>query len=322
MQTQVVSLVMAAIVLSSSIGAAQELQPRILAPGVLTVIPTAEEPEETYSGPVPMVEIVEGMPDLDWMPHFDAKSNTLRERSRSIIFRRVIWNLEFSFKPMRLIEVDVPQPTGKMQRKLIWYMVYRVTNRGYALRPKGAKDPWNHELFSIEEVNYAKRRFFPHFVLTSHEYSKEYLDRVIPAAQQPIQEREKPGAKLHNSVEITKIQIPLSDDRAEHSVWGVVTWEDIDPRIDYFSVYVSGLTNAFRFEDPPGAFQPGDPPGTGRTFTSKTLQLNFWRPGDDIFEHEQEFRFGIPGDAESLARQRTLEKYGIERRLDYLWVYR
>lgn len=313
---------MTTVILLAGSLSAQETRPRILAPGVLTVIPTDEDPEETYSGPVPFVEIVDGMPDLDWAPNYASKSSTLREQARSVVFRRVIWNLEFAFKPMRLIEVDVPQASGKMQRKLIWYMVYRVTNRGYALRPKASKDDWQHELYSIEEVNYAKRRFFPHFVLRSHEYSKEYLDRVIPAAQGPIQAREKPGAKLHNSVEMSKIAIPLSDERSEHSVWGFVTWEDIDPRIDYFSVYVSGLTNAFRFQDPPGAFKPGDAPGTGRTFTSKTLQLNFWRPGDDIFEHEREFRFGIPGDRESLLEQGTLEKYGLERRLDYLWVYR
>ena len=39
------------------------------------------------------------------------------------------------------------------------------------------------------------------------------------------------------------------------------TW--IDPRIDFFSVFVGGLTNAFQFEDVPGGFKPGDPPGTG-----------------------------------------------------------
>ena len=53
--------------------------PRIrpLAPGVLTVIPPETEAEETFSGPVPIVEITQGIPNLTWIPNFDAKSNTL-----------------------------------------------------------------------------------------------------------------------------------------------------------------------------------------------------------------------------------------------------
>ena len=88
------------------------------------------------------------------------------------------------------------------------------------------------------------------------------------------------------------------------TVWGVATWENVDPRIDRFSIYASGLTNAYRWEDPPGAYQPGDTLGKGRKFTRKTLKLNFWRPGDEYYEHEKEFRLGIPGE------------------VDYEWVYR
>ena len=134
------------------------------------------------------------------------------------MLRRTIWNLEFSFKPMRMLQVDVPQPTGRMQRQLIWYMVYRVRNLGNHLKPKGLvtpevvaedRDP-NEEVLSLVEPNvpdpkelYEKfkdytnevefmgrktteLRFFPHFVLHSTEYKKEYLDRVIPAALGPI----------------------------------------------------------------------------------------------------------------------------------------
>ncbi|REK07427.1 MAG: hypothetical protein DWQ37_21050, partial [Planctomycetota bacterium] len=81
-------------------------------------------------------------------------------------------------------------------------------------------------------------------------------------------------------------------------------WEDIDPRGDYFSVYVEGLTNAYRWTDPEGAFKPGDPPTTGREFEQKNLMLNFWRPGDKFREDEQMIRYGIPG------------------KVDYSWVYR
>ncbi len=298
--------------------------PRIrpLAPGVLTVIPVETEPEETFSGPVPIVEVVQGIPNLTWTPNFDAKSNTLEEKAKRAIFRRPVWNLEFAFKPLRMLEVDIPQPTGKMQRKLIWYMVYRVKNKGYALnpQPEGGNDV--HGPHTTQLVNFATRRFFPHFVLRSQDFDKEYLDQIIPAAQAAIQKREKPGVRIQNSVEMTKIKIPLSDDRVDRSVWGVVTWEDVDPRIDYFSIYIRGLTNAFIFADTPGAYQPGDAPGKGRVFRFKTLQLNFWRPGDTSFEHEGEIRFGVPIDSDPIVQQEMLDRFGLEQRLDYRWIYR
>lgn len=303
-------------------GAEDAVSPRTLAPGVLTVIPSSVEEGETSWGPVSIPEIVTGIPNLDWTPNYGPKSQTLLEKAKRVVYRHPVWCLEFAFKPLRMIEVDVPQPGGKMQRKLIWYLVYRVKNVGYDLNPVGAEDRWGQRLFTFEEVNFRTRRFFPRFVLRSLEYDKEYLDRIIPAAQRAIQKRENPGAKLHNSVEITQVEIPLSDERADRSVWGVATWQDIDPRIDFFVVFVGGLTNAFQTEDPPGAYKAGDPPGTGRVYRHKTLQLNFWRPGDPVLEHEREIRYGMPADPDPAAQQQIIERYGLKARLDYAWVYR
>ena len=56
-----------------------------------------------------------------------------------------------------------------------------------------------------------------------------------------------------------------------------------------------GLTNAYRWVDPSGAFQPGDAPANGRKFEYKTLQLNFHRPGDALDEREDEIRLGVEG---------------------------
>ena len=61
-----------------------------------------------------------------------------------------------------------------------------------------------------------------------------------------------------------------------------------------FSVYVSGLTNAYRWGDAAGEYKPSDPILTGRTLYRKTLKLNFWRPADEYFEHEEEIRYGCP----------------------------
>jgi len=293
-----------------------------LAEGVLTVIPPQSDPEESFSGPRAIPEIIHGIPNLDWDSNLFPKSRTLQEMAKQVVFRRPVWNLEFAFKPVRMLEVDVPQPSGKMQRKLIWYMVYRVKNKGQALAPmplSGNEPNGPHETqpFAPQTL-----RFFPHFVLASQDYGKEYLDRVIPAAQRAIQLREGRGEPLLNSIEISRTPIQLSDDRTDRSVWGVATWEDVDPRIDYFSVYIRGLTNAFRFDDPEGAYKPNDPPATGRTFTYKTLQLNFWRPGDVTDEDEREIRFGIPVDNDPEVQQRLLDHFEVPERLDYRWLYR
>jgi hypothetical protein len=339
-------------------GIASAQQPaRQFAPGVLTTIPPAPQAEEMFSGPRPLVELPLAIKDLKYEPKLSSTSETVYERAQGVLLRRTIWNLEFSFKPMRMIYVDVPQGTGRMQRQLVWYMVYRVRNLGNHLRPKGlitpetlaeGKNP-NDEVLELlnpavpeardlydkfkehtSEVEIFGRttdklRFFPHFVLHSTEYKKEYLDRVIPAALAPIKNREFPGRPnqtLHNSLSISEVQIPISDDNNDHSVWGVVTWTDIDPRIDYFLVYVQGLTNAYQFEDPPGAFKAGDVPGTGRKITKKTLQLNFWRPGDTVDPNEEEIRFGCRLDHDPVEQEKILKEYGLDKPVDHIWVYR
>ena len=141
-------------------------------------------------------------------------------------------------------------------------------------------------------------------MLESHEYKKAYLDRVIPVAIQAIQRKEDPNRKLHDSVSIGSKLIPVSGELVDKSVWGVATWEDVEPRIDTFSVFVEGLTNAYRWTDRPEQFQPGDPPTSGRMLEQKNLMLNFWRPGDRYREDERLIQFGIPG------------------KVDYSWVYR
>lgn len=312
------------LVAASVLGAPQIAcaQNRPLAPGILTVIPPDPQYEETYSGPLALSEITAGLPEMDWQPHFTAKSRTAFEQARLATLRRQIWNLEFSFKPMRTIIVDVPQSTGKMQKKLIWYMVYRVRYLGNDLLPEAAKDEWGHELFDSKPVAQEGWTFFPRLMLTSHELGKSYQDRIIPAAKQPIQEREMRGEELLNTVEISRQPIALSTPDAPKEVWGLVTWEDIDPRVTFFSVFVQGLTNAYRPEDAPEGFQPGDPPGTGREIVSKALQLNFWRPGDTVNEVEDEIRFGMPYDADAERQKKVLDAFGLPERVDYLWVYR
>jgi hypothetical protein len=85
---------------------------------------------------------------------------------------------------------------------------------------------------------------------------------------------------------------------------------------------VQGLTNAYRYEDPAGSYKKGDAPGSGRKIYKKTLQLNFWRPGDTVDPHEQEIRYGCRIDPDPEEQARIFKEYGIDRPIDYQWVYR
>lgn len=254
--------------------------PRRLAPGVLITIPPDMQVSETHNRQ-DIVELVSVDPQLAW--------------ARNVDFRRDVYCLQFEFKLPRLITVDLPQPSGRLQRKAIWYMVYRVTNRGGALRPVAEDDgTYRVEAADIPVI------FVPTFYLEAQTPSgeKRYPDRVIPLAKPLIQAREDMAIQFFDSTEIARTL------EVGQTVWGVAMWEDIDPSIDKFSVLVAGLSNAYRWTDPPGAYKAGDPLGQGRVFQRKTLKLNFWRPGDEFIVKESQVRFGQPG------------------MVDYEWIYR
>jgi len=311
------SLALAILAAKSNVFGQVARQPaeRKLAPGVLTTIPLALDPDDTVS--THDVMEIRANPALNWNPEFLAASDTLVGMASQVKFRREIYALEFSFKPMRMIEVDVPTASGGTERKLVWYLMYCVRNTGQTLKPVEGADG----VYSTEPGKGGPVRFVPQFVLESQDRlsdgkpaSKAYLDRVIPAAIEAISRRETPGKMLLNSVEIAEQLIPVSDGRINKSVCGVATWVDIDPRIDFFSVYVGGLTNAYRWTDSPAAYKPGDPPGRGRRFEHKVLQLNFWRPGDELQPNEREFRYGVAPHKSDL--------YGVGDGVAYRWVYR
>jgi hypothetical protein len=288
--------------------------PGEFAPGVLTTIPPSVDREDVIS--IHDVPEIRADQSLAWDPTSTTKSRTLYEMAKDAVFINDVWCLEFAFKPLRMIEVDVPQPSGRVQRKVIWYMVYRVRNTGVGLTGKANEDG------TFETVPQATDdlRFIPELVLVSNDRSagqrvrKAYLDRIVPAALGPIQQREFPRGELFNSAELATEILKIEGGRTQQGAWGVAMWEDVDPQIDFFSIYVRGLSNGIAWTDPAGAFKLGNPPGTGRKFTYKTLQLNFWRPGDDIRESEREIRFGT-------APERA-DFYDSGEGVAYRWVYR
>ncbi len=236
--------------------------------------------ERTIAPAIEKAEAVSWMQKLDELSKLAAAAEVpelgkrawAENRLQNVRLNRDVWGLEFTFKPVRFVTVDIPTTSGQVEQKLVWYLVYRVRN------------------LSDKPV-----RFVPQFVLHSVDADAYYPDRIIATAMDSIREREDPRRQLLNTVQISEAEIPPAAEGEDASVWGVALWRDIDPATDRFSIFVKGLTNAYRIK----TNDQGDWLGYAR----KTLQLNFWRPGDEFFEHEAEIRFGHPGD------------------VDYRWVY-
>jgi hypothetical protein len=288
--------------------------PYEFAPGVLTNIPPALDRDDSIS--IHDIPEIRENKALQWTPTSMSKTRTLFEMAKDAVFTNDVWCLELAFKPLRMIEVDVPQPTGRLQRKRIWYMVYRVRNIGAGLAGKVNPDG----SFVTEPKPAESLRFIPQFVLSSQDrlngkrVDKAYLDRLVPVALEPIRQRELPRGELHYSADIAQMDLKIESGRIAQGVWGVAMWEDIDPQIDFFSVFIRGLSNGYKWTDVPNGYKLGDAPWSGRKYSYKTLQLNFWRPGDEVNETEREIHYG------------PAPKYGYlydsPEGVAYQWVYR
>lgn len=295
---------------------------RRLAPDAINVIPPSVELGETYEGPLdlplatPESELVWGPPKFpENRPHYAPASETLLEMSKNVIFRHEVWAMEIGFKPVRMIPVEFVNADGETETKLVWYLLYYVRYRGGDLLPNLTKDQTGSEFFALPKVGPGRsaRRFMPGFVLHAMALGQRYQSQFIPEALGPIAEKERVGKPIYDSIAIQKVPVRLSTGRESHEVWGVATWIDVDPRTDFFSVEIRGLTNAHRSQiDDDGEL----------VSQQKTLVLNFWRPGDTINEIEDRIRYGVPATTDEKQQNEILRKYGLEERLDHYWVYR
>jgi hypothetical protein len=269
---------------------------RQLAPGVLTVLPADRAADHTVQR-VDLPEITVAQADLAWKPKRAPASTTMVERAKARDARLDVWCLEFAFKPPRRIDVDVPvldRATGELKMRVTpcWYLVYRVKNVGWR-RTVTEDDPTKRSLQTFEKPV----RFMPHFVLESLEGLSDdegptayrgYLDRIVPAAMEPIRRRENPPGKLFDSASIAENELAPDEER-----WGVAVWENVDPRIDFFSIYAQGLTNATRWRPKPAGRDADSGDETDETLES--LRLDFWRPGAAGNEPGDEMTLGYAG---------------------------
>jgi hypothetical protein len=172
--------------------------------------------------------------------------------------REGIWVLEFAYRPVRVIEIELPNK----QRKKVYYLFYRVVNRTGKARP-----------------------LVPQFALVDDD-GRRYEDLALPTAVQKINAKEDPTIRLLDSVQVVG-EIPASTrEGIDEAVYGVAIWPEIDHRADGFQIYVRGLSDAY---------QEVTPPEGGKAFTRyKALRLDFDRPGDERAAHSGEIRPADP----------------------------
>jgi len=268
--------------------------------------------------------------------------------AREVRVARDVWCLQFSFKPVRIVYVDVPNARGNFDRKRVWYLVYNVKNLGPA-EVEGRRTRMNSALGSAvpagDEITLpvtADRtmydlpravpfdvrqqaglfaphpgsaepvRFVPHFVLATHrlvlgtvpvidpgtgttEWHTEttavaYDERIIPLALPAIMRREGMTAMPETTVSISQREIAPGQD-----LWGVAMWTDIDPRINEFSIFISGLTNAYQWGDrtlEDRTLENTARIGEGRVLQRRVLKTDWWRVGDANSLCETQIHFG------------------------------
>jgi len=307
-------------------------KPKVLAPGVMKTIPASPKFSEAFN----ITDVVE-LAEFDWAKNIRFERLTPDEQNS---LKHATWGLEFQFKPPRLIEYESPAKSGKMEKKVAMYLVYNVTNkkwtpesRAAVEKMQGSKDELAGQFpvldsgsaISTKEVvsgkdETVKGKFaiIPEdipispvlqFILATPDNRADiaaqqgYGDQIIPLAIGPIVQREDINRTFETTVSMADRVLKPGE-----TAWGIAMWTDFDPNIKDFSIFVSGLSNAYRWSnkesDMEGAFKKGDVPGTGREMVRKTLKLNFWAPGDARHLMEKEIRYGGNGT------------------VDFEWVYR
>ena len=284
-----VFLTLLAVSYSSKVEAQQAQKPRPLAPGVLKTIPIQQDPESMYASPMPLPGLALDKYDPKTIPVDD----TLYGRAhRVILYRDGVWELEFSFIGLRQAKIAVPDNAGKVENKNFWYMVYRIRNTGKTMSFKKVKDnpAFDHIKHDLkynepldEKIDFRPRFYLEGSIGSDANYKRvSYRDTINPVVVYRIRQMEDPNQRLLDSHQMSKVQFPIAKNDTDPGVWGVAIWEDVDPRIDYVSVFVHGLSNAYKLS-------PQNAPSK-----MKTLQLNFWRPGDVIAEKRDRVKYGIP----------------------------
>ena len=309
--------------------------PRLLAPGVMKTVKPHFEYDETFTDGE-IVEVTSLGAEFDW-----AK---IRFPTQKYTKDYPVTCLEFQFKIPRIIEMDLPTQNGKIVKTPIWYMIYNVTNKPWAEEDATKAEAIQVDLRSSNDLNQLDANveigstlfveetgtdsgcfnfkagestivFTPRFIFASESLlfpkPKHYVvpEQMIPLALPAIIQQEDPNRTFENTVSMSDRNIEPGE-----TVWGIALWKDIDPEVKDFSIYISGLSSAYRWSIDKEDHKPGVI-GSGYSMSRKTLRLNFWAPGAADHLLNKEIQYGVRPTSAS-------PKADEPPPVDFEWVYR
>ena len=267
-------------------------QTNTFAPGVIKIVPSDPQARDTFTLPMKLP----GLQSEKWDPNFASQKHTLFGQTQNIIMFRDVWQYEFAMLGLRQMKVRVTSKDGKKRTKNVWYLVYRIRNMGNGLTYVTKRDGTGpqdvrYELVKDSKIQPEKGDFIPRFTLEGWVTEKgtyrkmSFEDQIRPKLLRLIQNREDPSLMLLDTFGMNSATVPMAKTPLDEGVWGVAIWENVDPRIDYASVKVSGITNAYRIVNKPDG---------SMAIKRRILQLNFWRPGDTVDESNDILPYGVP----------------------------
>jgi len=184
----------------------------------------------------------------------------------------ISWELKFEHGTPHRIAVDV---THSVSPRAYWYMTYTVTNEGDK-----------------------EQRFYPQIELLTADGKLHASDE-----RTPTKVFEEIRLAVHNKFlePYTSISGPIRLGPAEARD-GVAVWPETQPRMDRFSIFITGLSGEAvimklvdgkltKVDQPQDIYSPdkeGELLKKGLTILRKTLQLNFFIRGDEVYPGEDE----------------------------------
>jgi hypothetical protein len=184
----------------------------------------------------------------------------------------ISWELKFTHGTPRRISVDV---TDSATPRAYWYMTYSVTNDGDK-----------------------EQRFYPQIDLLTADGQVHHSDEKTPAKV-----FEEIRLAVHNKFlePYTSISGPIRLGPAEARD-GVAIWAETQPRMEHFSIFVTGLSGEAvimkmvdgkltKVDQPQDMYSPDKEDEllkSGLMILRKTLQLNYYIRGDEVYPGEDE----------------------------------
>jgi hypothetical protein len=203
-------------------------------------------------------QLVPALPTIPWQHDRRAFGYTTVSTTPLPKDKEGIWALDFSYKPLRILTVEIP---GKGRRN-VHYLYYKIVNR-----------------------TGSPRTFVPQFIMVNQE-GQRFEDVVIPQAVPLIQAREDQSIPVRGAVNIMGVVPPSTKKGVDDAVFGVATWDNWDNKADRFSIYVRGLSDGYKEVPNPNGGKP--------IVKYKTLRLDFIRRGDERNISEKEIEAGDP----------------------------